>query len=91
MVLLAYSDIDPNLGESFLFPHYVIRIYSDFNCKQQLVNNLKTEPEGIERVDLRNKTKLGRAGLHINIHRDEMFSLQFEKKKFFWPELILLP
>lgn len=65
----------------FLFPHYVIRIYSDCNCKQWLVNNFKTEPEGTKREELRNKIKLERAELHINIHRDEMFSFQLEKKK----------
>lgn len=53
---------------SILFLHYVIKIYSDCNCKQQLVNNFKTAPEGTKREELRNKTKLGSPGLHNNIH-----------------------
>lgn len=55
---------------SILFLHYVIKKYSDYNCKQQLVNNFKTEPEGTKREELRNKIKLGSPGLHINFHRD---------------------
>lgn len=63
---------------SILFLHYVIKIYSDRNCKQQLVNNFKTAPEGTKREELGNKIKLGSPGLHSNIHIDEMFSLQLE-------------
>ena len=55
---------------SILFLHYISKIYSGFNCKQQLVNNFKTEPEGSKREELRNKIKLGSPGLHINFHRD---------------------
>ena len=55
---------------SILLLHYVIKIYSGCNCKQQLVNNFKTEPEGSKREELTNKIKLGSPGLHINFHRD---------------------
>lgn len=58
---------------------YAIEIYCDCNCKLNLANNFKTEPERTRREELGNKIKLGSPGLHINIHRDEMFSLQLEK------------
>ena len=57
---------------SILFLH-VIKIYSDCNCKQQLVNNFKTEPEGSKREALRNKIKLGSPGRHINFQRLNVF------------------
>lgn len=57
-------------GLSIQFPHYVIRIYSNCDCKQQLVNNFKTEPEGTKREEQRNKIKLESPELHINIQRD---------------------
>lgn len=58
---------------SILFLHYVIKIYSDRNCKQQLVNNFKTAPEGTKREELGNKTKLEVQGCTVTFTEMKCF------------------
>lgn len=52
---------------------YVIKIYCDCNCKLNLANNFKTEPERTRREELGNKITLGNPMLHINIQRWNVF------------------